>query len=81
MLIDAETGAVTAWSKNAEERMHPSSMSKLMTAYVVFDMLKQGRLRLDQTLTVSERAWRMGGSKMFVDLGSPDQRQRPARTA
>jgi D-alanyl-D-alanine carboxypeptidase (penicillin-binding protein 5/6) len=69
ILIDADTGAVLL-DKNADERMHPSSMSKLMTAYVVFDMLKQGRLRLDQTLTVSERAWRMQGSKMFVELGS-----------
>jgi D-alanyl-D-alanine carboxypeptidase (penicillin-binding protein 5/6) len=44
-------------------------MSKLMTMYVVFDRLKQGRLQLDQMLPVSERAWRMGGSKMFVDIG------------
>jgi D-alanyl-D-alanine carboxypeptidase (penicillin-binding protein 5/6) len=50
--------------------MPPSSMSKLMTMYVVFDLLKQGRLSLDQPLPVSERAWRMGGSKMFVQLGS-----------
>ena len=42
--------------KNADERMHPSSMSKLMTMYVVFDMLKKGRLQLDQQLPVSERA-------------------------
>jgi len=69
ILVDADTGAILL-DKNADERMHPSSMSKLMTAYVVFDMLKQGRLRLDQTLTVSERAWRMQGSKMFVELGS-----------
>ncbi len=69
ILVDADTGAILL-DKNADERMHPSSMSKLMTAYVVFDLLKQGRLRMDQTLTVSERAWKMGGSKMFVDLGS-----------
>ncbi|HZF75764.1 MAG TPA: D-alanyl-D-alanine carboxypeptidase family protein [Acetobacteraceae bacterium] len=68
-IIDAGTGAVLL-EKNAEERMPPSSMSKLMTMYVVFDMLKQGRLQLDQTLTVSERAWRMGGSKMFVQIGT-----------
>jgi D-alanyl-D-alanine carboxypeptidase (penicillin-binding protein 5/6) len=69
LIIDADTGAVLL-EKNADERMPPSSMSKLMTMYVVFDMLKQGRLRLDQELPVSERAWRMGGSKMFVELGS-----------
>ena len=69
IMVDFETGAVLL-EKNPDERMPPSSMSKLMTMYVVFDMLKAGRLRLDQTLPVSERAWRMGGSKMFVDLGA-----------
>jgi D-alanyl-D-alanine carboxypeptidase (penicillin-binding protein 5/6) len=69
LLIDFDTGAVLL-EKNAEERMPPSSMSKLMTMYVVFDLLKQGRLRMDQQLPVSERAWRMGGSKMFVQIGS-----------
>jgi D-alanyl-D-alanine carboxypeptidase (penicillin-binding protein 5/6) len=69
LIIDADTSAVLL-EKNADERMPPSSMSKLMTMYVVFDMLKQGRLRMDQELPVSEAAWRMGGSKMFVELGS-----------
>jgi D-alanyl-D-alanine carboxypeptidase (penicillin-binding protein 5/6) len=69
ILIDFDTGA-TLLEKNAEERMPPSSMSKLMTMYVVFDMLKAGRLQLDQGLPVSERAWRMGGSKMFVQIGT-----------
>ncbi len=68
-IIDFDTGAVLL-EKNADERMPPSSMSKLMTMYVVFDMLKAGRLRLDQELPVSERAWRMGGSKMFVQIGT-----------
>ncbi|WP_368416455.1 D-alanyl-D-alanine carboxypeptidase family protein [Falsiroseomonas sp.] len=69
IMVDFETGAVLL-EKNPDERMPPSSMSKLMTMYVVFDLLKTGRLRLDQTLPVSERAWRMGGSKMFVELGA-----------
>jgi D-alanyl-D-alanine carboxypeptidase (penicillin-binding protein 5/6) len=68
LIVDFETGA-TLLDKNADDRMPPSSMSKLMTMYVVFDRLKQGRLQMDQMLPVSERAWRMGGSKMFVDLG------------
>jgi D-alanyl-D-alanine carboxypeptidase (penicillin-binding protein 5/6) len=68
LVVDFETGA-TLLEKNADDRMPPSSMSKLMTMYVVFDRLKQGRLQMDQMLTVSERAWRMGGSKMFVDIG------------
>ncbi len=69
LIVDADTGAVLL-EKNADERMPPSSMSKLMTMYVVFDLLKQGRLTMEQELPVSERAWRMGGSKMFVQLGT-----------
>ncbi len=69
IMVDFDTGAVLL-EKNPDERMPPSSMSKLMTMYVVFDLLKQGRLRMDQQLPVSERAWRMGGSKMFVQVGA-----------
>jgi D-alanyl-D-alanine carboxypeptidase (penicillin-binding protein 5/6) len=69
LILDFDTDAVLL-DKNADERMPPSSMSKLMTIYMVFDMLKQGRLQLTQELPVSERAWRMGGSKMFVQIGT-----------
>ena len=69
LIVDFATGAVLL-EKNADQQMPPSSMSKLMTMYVVFEKLKAGQLQLDQTLPVSERAWRMGGSKMFVELGS-----------
>ncbi|HYZ39585.1 MAG TPA: D-alanyl-D-alanine carboxypeptidase family protein, partial [Stellaceae bacterium] len=68
LVLEAETGAVLL-DKGADERMAPASMSKIMTAYVVFDMLKQGRAKLDDELPVSERAWRLQGSKMFVPLG------------
>ena len=68
-VVDFDTAAVLL-EKNADERMPPSSMSKLMTMYMVFDMLKQGRLKPDGELPVSERAWRMGGSKMFVQVGA-----------
>jgi serine-type D-Ala-D-Ala carboxypeptidase (penicillin-binding protein 5/6) len=67
-IIEAETGAVLL-DKDADERMPPASMSKMMTAYLVFDMLKKGRAKLDDELPVSEDAWRTGGSKMFVPLG------------
>lgn len=70
ILIDYDTGAVL-FAKNAEERMPPASMSKLMTAVMVFDRLKAGTLKLDDTFTVSERAWRMSlneGSAMFLAL-------------
>ncbi len=67
--LDFATGA-TLLDKDADVSMTPSSMTKLMTAYIVYGMLRAGRLKLDQELPVSERAWRMGGSKMFVALGS-----------
>jgi len=66
---DFNTGA-TLMDKDADVQMTPSSMTKIMTAYIVYGMLKAGRLKLDQTLPVSEKAWRMGGSKMFVPLGA-----------
>ncbi|MDB5415660.1 MAG: D-alanyl-D-alanine carboxypeptidase [Rubritepida sp.] len=69
MLMDAETGAILL-NKQADERMPPASMSKLMTMYVVFEWIKNGRLRLDQMLPVSDAAWRMGGSRMFLELNS-----------
>jgi D-alanyl-D-alanine carboxypeptidase (penicillin-binding protein 5/6) len=68
-LVDFDTGAVLL-NKNGDKRMPPSSMSKMMTAYMVFERLKDGRLSLDDELSVSEKAWRKGGSKMFVEVGN-----------
>jgi serine-type D-Ala-D-Ala carboxypeptidase (penicillin-binding protein 5/6) len=68
LIIEVETGAVLL-DKLADERLPPASMSKIMTAYLVFDMLKQGRASLEDELPVSERAWRLQGSKMFVPIG------------
>lgn len=68
-LVDFHTGAVLL-NKNGDVRMPPSSMSKMMTTYMVFDRLDDGRLSLDDKLTVSEKAWRKGGSKMFVEVGN-----------
>lgn len=73
-----ETTATSAWvydvntstvlmSKNAETPLPPASMSKLMTLYMVFEALENGRLKLTDTLPVSTKAWQMGGSKMFVE--------------
>jgi D-alanyl-D-alanine carboxypeptidase (penicillin-binding protein 5/6) len=67
--IDFDTGTVL-YEKNADQRMTPSSMSKMMTTYLVFKALKDGRIKLDSMLPVSEKAWRMQGSKMFVMLGT-----------
>jgi D-alanyl-D-alanine carboxypeptidase (penicillin-binding protein 5/6) len=69
MILDYNTGTIL-FEKNADERMPPSSMSKIMTGYMVFKAIKEGRLKLDDTMPVSERAWRIQGSKMFVALGS-----------
>ena len=68
ILVDFETGAVL-FEKNADESMAPSSMSKLMTIYMVFERLRDGRLSLEDKLSVSTKAWRKGGSKMFVKEG------------
>ncbi|HYC04784.1 MAG TPA: D-alanyl-D-alanine carboxypeptidase family protein [Azospirillaceae bacterium] len=69
VLIDATTGTVL-FEKNANARMPTSSMSKVMTMYMVFDRLKAGRLSLDDKLPVSENAWKMQGSKTWVELGN-----------
>lgn len=68
ILIDLSSHQVL-FDKNADQRLPPASMSKLMTAYMVFEQLRQGNLSLDDTMPVSEKAWRMGGSKMFVEVG------------
>jgi len=67
VVVDFNTGQVL-FSKDAGKRMPTSSMSKVMTMIVVFDALKSGAIKLDDTFVVSEKAWRKGGSKMFVGL-------------
>ncbi len=68
-ITDFNTGA-TLLDKNADDQMPPSSMTKLMTLYIVYSRLKDGRLKLTDQLMVSEKAWKMGGSKMFVQIGT-----------
>ena len=67
-IVDAVTGRILL-DKNADDSMPPASMSKIMTTYLVFERLKDGRISLDDELPVSEKAWRKGGSKMFVEVG------------
>jgi D-alanyl-D-alanine carboxypeptidase (penicillin-binding protein 5/6) len=67
-LMDFETGQIL-FGKRENEPMPPASMTKIMTAYLVFERLKDGRLSLDDTFRVSKKAWRKGGSKMFVEVG------------
>ncbi len=67
IIIDYGTGQVL-FSKNPDEKMPTSSMSKTMTAYAVFDALKKGKVSLDGEFLVSKKAWKKGGSKMFVEV-------------
>ena len=69
ILIDHRSGDVL-FEKAADEPIPPASMSKLMTALVTFEELEAGTLSLEQTIPVSERAWRMGGSRMFIEVGN-----------
>lgn len=68
-MVDPQTSTVMLF-KDAEQPMAPSSMSKMMTIYIIFEELAAGRLKLDSRFRVSERARAMGGSRMFLELGS-----------
>ncbi|MEA2742266.1 MAG: hypothetical protein QOG25_637 [Acetobacteraceae bacterium] len=66
---DFDTGA-SLLEKQADDEMPPSSMTKLMTMYLVYEQLQQRKLKLEDEVPVSEKAWRMQGSKMFVQVGT-----------
>ena len=66
ILTDFQSGQALV-SRDADERVEPASLTKLMTAYVVFSALYQKRITLTQTVAVSERAWRSQGSRMFIE--------------
>jgi D-alanyl-D-alanine carboxypeptidase (penicillin-binding protein 5/6) len=68
-LVDFTTDKVLSASA-ADTELPPASLTKLMTAYVAFGALQSGRIRLDDRARVSERAWRTGGTRMFIELGS-----------
>ncbi|TAE33859.1 MAG: D-alanyl-D-alanine carboxypeptidase [Alphaproteobacteria bacterium] len=68
VVMDHATGIVL-FDKKANEQMYPASMTKMMTAYMLFDALKSGKIKEDTSYVVSEEAWRKQGSKMFVRLG------------
>ncbi len=68
IMLEHHSGDVLAES-NADERLEPASLTKLMTAYVTFSELSQGKLRLEDLVTVSEKAWRTPGSRMFIEVG------------
>ena len=70
LLQDFNSGNEIA-SHNKDARIEPASLTKIMTAYVVFDAIQQGHLKLDQNLPVSEKAWKVEGSKMFIEPNRP----------
>lgn len=69
LLIDINSDTVLA-QKKIDHSVEPASITKMMTAYVIYKELESGRLSKDELVTISEKAWRMKGSKMFVEVGS-----------
>ena len=70
ILVDYRTDKVLA-AQDPDARMEPASLTKLMTAYIVFEQLATGKLKLDEPVVVSEHAWRSEGSRTFIELGKP----------
>ena len=68
LLIDVHTGHVLS-ENNADARLEPASLTKIMTAHLVFLEIEAGRIKLDDLVTISEKAWKMGGSRMFIEVG------------
>jgi len=68
LVVDATTGKELA-SLDPDTPLAPASLTKIMTTYVVFTALKQGQISLQDEVTISEKAWRMPGSRMFVEVG------------
>lgn len=66
--MEHKTGTVVL-EKNADKQMGPASLTKMMTAYLLFEALERGDLTLDTMMPISEKAWRKGGSKMFLEVG------------
>ncbi len=67
LIMDLSTGEILL-EKNSNERTYPSSMTKMMTVLVAFEKIKEGTLSIDQEFIVSKKAWKMGGSKMFIEV-------------
>ncbi len=69
ILKDFNTGKVLA-ENNADTKLAPASLTKIMTVYVIFNELANGHLHLDDNVTITEKAWKTEGSRMFVELGN-----------
>ena len=70
LMLDYTTGQVLA-SRDADKRIEPASLTKLMTAYITFGALRDGKLKREQEVPVSEKAWKMEGSRMFIQPAKP----------
>lgn len=68
ILVDYDSQRILA-EQNADERVEPASLTKMMTAYVVDVALRDGDISLQDMVTISEKAWRTGGSRMFIEVG------------
>lgn len=68
LLVDFHSGVVLA-EKNADERVEPASITKLMTAYIIYKELAKGNISLKDKVLISKKAWKMEGSRMFVEAG------------
>ena len=71
LLVDLSGNQQPLGGERADERIEPASLTKLMTAYLVFTALREKKLSLEQQVRVSERAWRAPGSRMFIQPGRP----------
>ena len=69
IMVDYDSGKILA-SENADEQVEPASITKLMTAYVIFDELSQGNISLSDEVTISKKAWQTQGSRMFIRVNS-----------
>ena len=68
VLMNPVTGVMIA-AENPDEKMEPASLSKLMTAYIIFREIRRGSLSPEEEVVISENAWRTGGSRMFIEPG------------
>src|SRR5690606_18192059 len=70
LLIDADSGKVLT-EHNADTPLPPASLTKMMTSYIASMEILRGQLKESDLVLVSEKAWRLGGAKMFIDVGDP----------
>ena len=68
LLMDFHSGQILA-EKEPDLELEPASITKVMTSYIVFDELKKGNISLDDMVPISEKAWKLQGSRMFIEVG------------